>query len=80
MPSSATPSEVAMALTVIEGNRFEKITHWDYVNHIRHPKTRRLELFEAVRYLIKIWVQRTVLECERYLSRSTLSTHSLRQV
>ena len=52
-----------MALTVIEGNRFEKITHWDYVNDlIRHPKTRRLDLFDAVHFLIKIWVQRTVLE------------------
>ena len=51
-----------MALTVIEGNGFEKITHWDYVNDlIRQPKTRRLDLFDAVHYLIKIWVQRTVL-------------------
>ena len=52
-----------MALTVIEGKRFEKITHWDYVNDlIRHPKTRRLDLFNALHFLIKIWVQRTVLE------------------
>ena len=54
-----------MALTVIEGNRFDKITHWDYVNDLirvnRDPKTRRLDIFNAVHYLIKIWVQRTVL-------------------
>ena len=51
-----------MALTVIEGSRFEKITHWDYVNHIRHPQVRRLDLFDAVHYSIESWVQRTVLE------------------
>ena len=52
-----------MALTVIEGNRFEKITHWDYVNDlVRHPKTRRLDQFDAVHHSIKSWVQGTVLE------------------
>ena len=57
-----TPSDVAMALTVIEGNRFEKIPYWDYVNLIRHPGTRRVDLFDAVHYSITLWVQRSVLE------------------
>ncbi|KAI9457793.1 hypothetical protein BJY52DRAFT_1223704 [Lactarius psammicola] len=61
-PPGVTPSDVANALTVIEGSRFERITYWDYVNFIRQrPNTRRIEVFNTVHDLIEAWVQRTVL-------------------
>ena len=63
MPSSVTPCEVAMALTVIEGNLYEKIPHWDYVNYlVQYPENSRLYQFDTVHYSIKIWVLRSVLE------------------
>ena len=53
---------MANALTVIEGNRFDRITYWDYVNFVgQHPNTRRLDVFDVVHDLIKFLVQSTVL-------------------
>ncbi|KAH9057103.1 hypothetical protein EDB83DRAFT_2316074 [Lactarius deliciosus] len=61
-PPGVTPSDVANALTVIEGSRFERITYWDYVNFVRQrPNTRRIDVFNTVHDLIEIWVQTTVL-------------------
>jgi hypothetical protein len=59
------PSDVAAALTVIEGIRFKNITHWDYINFIlRGPleKAGRIEVFNAVHDLVTNWVKRTILE------------------
>jgi hypothetical protein len=58
-----TPNELAAALTVVEGDRFKCITYWDYVNFIRcPPDVRRIEVFNIVHDLVKVWVQTTVLE------------------
>jgi son of sevenless len=62
-PADVTPSDIAAALTVVEGDRFKCITFWDYVNFTRgRSNTRRIEVFNAVHDLITMWVQRTILE------------------
>ena len=54
---------MAAALTVVEGDRFKCITYWDYVNFTRCPSNvRRIEVFNIVHDLVKVWVQTTVLE------------------
>ncbi|KAI0003230.1 hypothetical protein BJV74DRAFT_881692 [Russula compacta] len=61
-PQGVTPTELAVALTVVEGDRFKCITYWDYVNFIRRrPIPRRIEVFRTVHKLVKVWVQDTVL-------------------
>ncbi|KAH9039390.1 hypothetical protein EDB84DRAFT_1436992 [Lactarius hengduanensis] len=61
-PPGVTPSDLANALTVIEGSRFERITYWDYVNFVRQrPNTRRIDVFNTVHDLIETWVQTTML-------------------
>ena len=62
-PQGVKPSELAAALTVVEGDRFKCIRHWDYVNFARlGPDVQRIEVFNIVHDLVKIWVQTTVLE------------------
>ena len=62
-PQRVKPSELAAALTVVEGDRFKCITHWDYVNFTRwQHNVRRIEVFNIVHDLVKVWVQTTVLE------------------
>jgi len=62
-PQGVTPTDLAAALTVVEGDRFKCITHWDYVNFTRWPSdVRRIEDFNTVHDLVKVWVQTTVLE------------------
>ena len=57
------PADLAAALTVVEGDRFKCITYWDYVNFIRRPHdVRRIEVFNIVHDLVKVWVQTTVLK------------------
>jgi len=57
------PIDLAAALTVVEGDRFECITYWDYVNFTTWgPNVRRIEVFNIVHDLIKMWVQTTVLK------------------
>jgi hypothetical protein len=54
---------MAAVLTVVEGDRFKCITYWDYVNFTRRPpNVRRIEVFNIVHDLIKVWVQTTVME------------------
>ncbi|KAH9171466.1 hypothetical protein EDB89DRAFT_1106206 [Lactarius sanguifluus] len=56
-PPGVTPSDVANALTIIEGSRFERIIRWDYVNFVRQrPNTRRIDVFNTVHDLIETWV------------------------
>jgi hypothetical protein len=58
-----TPTELAAALTVVEGDRFRCITYWDYVNFTRwQADVQRIEVFNIVHDLVKVWVQTTVLE------------------
>ena len=58
-----TPTDLAAALTVVEGDRFKCITYWDYVNFARCPSNvRRIDVFNAVHDLVRVWVQTTVLE------------------
>jgi son of sevenless len=62
-PQQPTPSELAAALTVVEGDRFKSITYWDYVNFTRgRSNMRRIEVFNTVHDLITVWVKRTVLQ------------------
>ena len=62
-PQGVTPTDLAAALTVVEGDRFKCITYWDYVNFTRClPNVRRIEVFNIVHDLVKVWVQTTVLE------------------
>ena len=62
-PQGVAPKDLAAALTVVEGDRFKCITYWDYVNFTRCPfDVRRIEVFNIVHDLIKVWVQTTVLE------------------
>jgi len=57
------PTELAAALTVVEGDRFKCITYWDYVNFTRcRLNVPRIEVFNIVHDLVKVWVQTTVLE------------------
>ena len=57
------PSDLAAALTVVEGDRFECITYWDYVNFTRCGLiVQRIEKFNIIHDLVKVWVQTTVLE------------------
>ncbi|KAF8496699.1 hypothetical protein F5888DRAFT_1832576 [Russula emetica] len=59
------PTDRAAALTVVEGERFKCITYWDYVNFTRcPPNVRRIEVFNIVHDLVKVWVQTTVLESD----------------
>jgi hypothetical protein len=58
-----TPTDLAAALTVVEGDRFKCIAYWDHVNFTRWgPDVRRIEEFNIVHDLVKVWVQTTVLE------------------
>ena len=58
-----TPTDRAAALTVVEGDRFKCITYWDYVNFTRRQaNVERIEVFNIVHDLVKVWVQTTVLE------------------
>ncbi|KAH9967848.1 hypothetical protein BC827DRAFT_1263627 [Russula dissimulans] len=62
-PQRVSPSQLAAALTVIEGDRFKYITYWDYVNFTRQgicPS--RIEVFNTVHDLVTIWVKRAILE------------------
>ena len=62
-PQGVAPSDLAAALTVVEGDRFKCITYWDYVNFTRRPaNVRRIDVFNIVHDLVKVWVQTTVLE------------------
>ncbi|KAI0255388.1 ras guanine nucleotide exchange factor domain-containing protein [Lactifluus subvellereus] len=62
-PPGVTPSDVAAALTVVEGTRFKSITYWDYVNFTRGQfDTRRIEVFNTVHDLVTAWVKKTILE------------------
>jgi len=64
-PQGVTPTDLAAALTVVEGDRFKCITYWDYVNFTRcPPNVRRIEVFNIVHDLVKVWVQTTVLESD----------------
>ena len=61
-PRGVTPTELAVALTVVEGDRFKCITYWDYVNFIRRrPIPRHIEVFNTVHKLVKVWVHDTIL-------------------
>jgi hypothetical protein len=55
-----TPTDLAAALTVVEGDRFRCMTFWDYVNFAR-GNSRRIEVFNTVHDLIAVWVKKTVL-------------------
>jgi len=63
-PQGVTPTDLAAALTVVEGDRFKCITYWDYVNFTRWPplNVRRIEVFNIVHDLVEVWVQTTVLK------------------
>ena len=62
-PQGVTLTELAAALTVVEGDRFKCITYWDYVDFIRRPfNVRRIDVFNIVHDLVKVWVQKSVLE------------------
>ncbi|KAF8496691.1 ras guanine nucleotide exchange factor domain-containing protein [Russula emetica] len=64
-PQGVTPTDLAAALTVVEGDRFKCITYWDYVNFTRsRPNVRRIEVFNIVHDLVRVWVQTTVLESD----------------
>ncbi|KAF8497034.1 ras guanine nucleotide exchange factor domain-containing protein [Russula emetica] len=64
-PQGVTPTDLAAALTVVEGDRFKCITYWDYVNFTRwQPNVQRIEVFNIVHDLVKVWVQRTVLKSD----------------
>jgi hypothetical protein len=55
-----TPTDLAAALTVVEGDRFRCMTFWDYVNFTR-GNSRRMEVFNTVHDLIAVWVKKVVL-------------------
>ncbi len=62
-PQGVTPADLAGALTVVEGDRFKCITYWDYVSFTRRGlNVRRIEVFNVVHDLVKVWVQTTVLK------------------
>jgi len=62
-PQGAMPNDLAAVLTVVEGDRFNCITYWDYVNFTRcRLNVPRIETFNIVHDLVKLWVQTTVLE------------------
>ena len=62
-PQGVTLTELAAALTVVEGDRFKCITYWDYVDFTRRPfNVRRIDVFNIVHDLVKVWVQKSVLE------------------
>ncbi|KAF8497030.1 ras guanine nucleotide exchange factor domain-containing protein [Russula emetica] len=64
-PQGVTPTDLAAALTVVEGDRFKCITYWDYVNFTRsRPNVRRIEVFNIVHDLVRVWVETTVLESD----------------
>ncbi|KAI0295804.1 hypothetical protein BC826DRAFT_272338 [Russula brevipes] len=61
-PEGVTPTDLATALTVVEGDRFKCITYWDFVKFIRGAtNTQRIELSTTTHDLVKAWVQRAVL-------------------
>ena len=56
------PTDLAAALTVVEGVRFDCITYWDYVNFTRQGSSvQRIEEFCIIHNLVIVWVQTTVL-------------------
>jgi hypothetical protein len=59
---TVTPTDLAAALTVVEGERFKCITYWDYVNFARQRPSVRIRAFNAVHDLVTVWVQATVLQ------------------
>ena len=62
-PQDMTPADLATALTAVEGDRFKRMTYWDYVIFTRwQSNSRRIEIFNAVHDLITVWVKRTVLQ------------------
>jgi hypothetical protein len=62
-PHGMTPADLAAALTVVEGDRFKCITYWDYMNFTRQrSNVRRIEVFNIVHGLVRVWVQTTVLQ------------------
>jgi len=62
-PQEMTATDLAAALTVVEGDRFRCITFWDYVNFTRE-NSRRIEVFNTVHDLITVWVKKTVLHSD----------------
>ena len=55
--------DLAAALTAVEGDHFKCITYWDYVNFTRCGlNVQRIEMFNTIHDLVKVWVQTTILE------------------
>ena len=62
-PQGMMPSDLAAALTAVQGDHFKCITYWDYVNFTQlQPNVRRIEMFNIMHLLVKVWVQTTVLK------------------
>ena len=57
------PSDLAVALTAVEGEQFKRVTYWDYVNFIRQrPNARRIEMLYTIHDKVTQWVQKSVME------------------
>jgi hypothetical protein len=62
-PQGVTPTELAAALTEVEGDRFKCLTYWDYVKFTRQrSNVRRIEVFNIVHDLVTVWVQTSALQ------------------
>ncbi|KAI0295807.1 hypothetical protein BC826DRAFT_1007721 [Russula brevipes] len=71
-PPGVRPSDLAGALTAVEGDQFKRVTYWDYVNFIRQrPDVQRIEILNALHSNITKWVQRSVMEPDHLGERMT---------
>lgn len=63
-PSEITPNQLAVALTLLEGEKYKSVTPSDYLAHLgRHPGHNNIEGVYTTNNKITLWVKDTILRC-----------------
>ncbi|KAI0003232.1 hypothetical protein BJV74DRAFT_881694 [Russula compacta] len=71
-PQQFKPTDIAISLTVIEGDYYSKITQIDYITHLRGtPITKHIESATKINNCLVNWVKRKILSSEDVNKRAS---------
>lgn len=72
LQSRITPSELAIALTLLEGDKYKVLTPVDYLGHLRrHPGINNIEGVYTTNNMIILWVKNSILRHDSTADRTS---------
>ncbi|KAI9433953.1 ras guanine nucleotide exchange factor domain-containing protein [Lactarius indigo] len=74
-PDKIKPADIALALTIIEGERYAEISQVDYVAHLRGAVSKRIEFATKVNNRLVNWIKKKILGPEDVQKRASYFRH-----